>query len=214
MNELRVKPIPTRNWKSKDFDSVVERDKARKKSQMKVDERIHYLWFNYLQLCLNLEEINFSIKKKGAKGKILGETFVEVDRDFYFMWDLKELPNMTFHEWYFDDNHRELFLQGGFEIQRGARYHSIVKRFNVFIEYYNRMNREVVFNEGEAFQDSTKEMKVCSDIIEKYQKERFMMLKKNVASGKSTFTELVNKDLKQCGFEILNCSIGVFPKSK
>ena len=71
MKVLKVKPIPARNWKDKNKDLVVERDKDRKKSQLKVDERIHYMWFNYLKLCLNLEEINYSVKKKGARGNIV-----------------------------------------------------------------------------------------------------------------------------------------------
>ena len=58
MKELKVKPIPTRNWKDKNVDLVVERDKDRKGSQESVDKRIYYMWFNYLKLCLNLEEIN------------------------------------------------------------------------------------------------------------------------------------------------------------
>ena len=32
MKELKVKPIPTRKWKNKNVDLVVERDKDRKKS--------------------------------------------------------------------------------------------------------------------------------------------------------------------------------------
>ena len=72
MKELKVKPIPTRKWKDKNVDLVVERDKDRKESQESVDKRIYYMWFNYLKLCLNLEEINYSVKKRGAKGKVLG----------------------------------------------------------------------------------------------------------------------------------------------
>ena len=71
------------------------------------------------------------------------------------------------------------------------------------------MNRE--FN-GRG--DISQEMQVCSDIIEKYQKVRFDQVKKDVDSKTSTYTELVKKDLKQCGKEILYCCLGEFPKSK
>ena len=177
MKELKVKPIPTRNWKDKNVDLVVERDKDRKKSQESVDKRIYYMWFNYLKLCLNLEEINYSVKKKGAKGKVLGETGVKVNRKIYKDWDLKDLYSMNFKKWYKDPKHKNLFTEGGFKPQRGARYHSLVKRFNVFIEYYNGIKREF-YDRG----DISQEMKVCSDIIEKYQKVRFDQLKKNVES--------------------------------
>ena len=81
MKELKVKPIPTRNWKNKNVDLVVERDKDRKKSQESVDQRIYYMWFNYLKLCLNLEEINYSVKKKGARGEVLAKTEVKVNKE-------------------------------------------------------------------------------------------------------------------------------------
>ena len=99
-------------------------------------------------------------------------------------------------------------LKGGFKPLRGARYHSLVKRYNVFIEYYNGISREF---HGRG--DISQEMQVCSDIIEKYQKERFDQLKKNVESGKSMLNDLVKKDVKLCEREILSCCQGEFPKS-
>ena len=203
-----VKLIPTRNWRNKNFDLVVERDKNRKKSQQKVDERIHYMWFNYLKLCLNLEEINYSVKKKGARGKVLAKTEVKVNKHIYKNWDLNDLYTMNFSEWYKDPKHKKLFTEGGFKPHRGARYHSLVKRYNVFIEYYNGMNREF---RGRG--DISQEMQVCSDIIEKYQKVRYDQVKKNVKSGKSMLNDLVKKDVKICGKEILSCCQGEFPKS-
>ena len=97
---------------------------------------------------------------------------------------------------------------GGFKPRRGARYHSLVKRYNVFIEYYNGMNREF-YDRG----DISQEMQVCSDIYEKYQKVRYDQVKKNVKSGKSMLNDLVKKDVKICGKEILSCCQGEFPKS-
>ena len=208
MEELKVKPIPTRNWKDKNFDLVVQRDKDRKKSQLRVDIRIYYMWFHYLKLSLNLEEINYSVKKKGARGKVLAKTEVKVNKHIYKNWDLNDLYTMNFKKWYKDPKHKNLFTEGGFKPQRGARYHSLVKRYNVFIEYYNGMNREF-YGRG----DISQEMQVCSDIIEKFQKERFDQLKKRVKSGKTELNNLVKKDVKLCEREILSCCQGEFPKS-
>ena len=166
------------------------------------------MWFNYLKLCLNLEEINYSVKKKGARGKVLAKTEVKVNKHIYKNWDLNNLYTMNFSEWYKDPKHKKLFTEGGFKPHRGARYHSLVKRYNVFIEYYNGMNKEF-YDRG----DISQEMQVCSDIIEKYQKERYDQLKKNVESGKSMLNDLVKKDVKICGREILSCCQGEFPKS-
>ena len=88
-----VKLIPTRNWRNKNFDLVVERDKNRKKSQQSVDECIHYMWFNYLQLCLDLESINHSVPKRGGRGKIISTTKVKVSKSIYKDWDLEKVKN-------------------------------------------------------------------------------------------------------------------------
>ena len=69
--------------------------------------------------------------------------------------------------------------------------------------------------------DITQEMQVCSDIIVKSQfvefnsgqKERFDRLKKGKEDRISNYTDLVNKDVKKCGREILSCCQGEFPKS-
>ena len=223
-----VKLIPTRNWRNKNFDLVVERDKNRKKSQLKVDERIHYMWFHYLKLCLNLEEINYSVKKRGARGKVLGKTGVKVNKHIYKNWDLNDLYGMNFSEWYKDPKHKKLFTDGGFKPLRGARYHSLVKRYNVFIEYYNGMNREFYDSDGGRY---SKEIVVCYDIFLTYQKERFDQLRKKdprmnvkdlMKDGKfvgkkyeykNKCNTLVKKDVKMCEREILSCCQGEFPKS-
>ncbi len=125
-----------------------------------------------------------------------------------------------------DPKHRELFTQGRFKSLRGARYHSLVKRYNVFIEYYNGMDKEF-YDRGVISQG----MQVCSDIIEKNQKERFDQLKKKdprmilkdiKKDGKvvgvkyeyrNVFNTLVKKDVKMCERELLSCCQGEFPKS-
>ena len=75
---------------------------------------------------------------------------------------------MKFHNWLRNPKHRLLFSEGGFKHDRRSRYHSLVKRYNVFVEYHNRME-SFEYNRG----DMTKIMKVSSEIIELYQKERF-----------------------------------------
>jgi hypothetical protein len=219
---------------------ILEFDKGRKKSQESVDKRIYYMWFNYLKLCLNLEEINYSVKKKGAKGKVLGETGVKVNKKIYKDWDLKDLYTMNFKKWYKDPKHQKLFTEGVFKPQSRARYHSLVKRYNVFIEYYNGMNGDDFVDTSKG--NETRETQVCSDIFEKSQfvefssgqKERFDQLKKkdprmNVKEiikddkdGKrvekeyqyrSETNNLVKDEVKQCGKEILSCCQGEFPKS-
>ena len=93
MELLTVKPIPSRNWKDKKDrrELVKEFDRNRKKSQQIVDVPKHYMWFNYLQLCLNLEEINYSVPKRGGRGKIISTTKVKVSKSIYRKWDLEKV---------------------------------------------------------------------------------------------------------------------------
>ena len=225
MSILSVEPIPTRIWKNKvdRWELVVERDKNRKKSQQQVDERIHYIWFHYLKLCLNLEGIEHSIEKKGRGGKVISKTKVKVSKTIYKKWDLNELSNrfgtqtsMTFGEWYKDEKHRLLFTKGGFKYSRGSQYHSLVKRFNVFIEYYNRMNTDYG-DDGDGGR-MTKRMKICEDIFEQFQKERYEQISREdiryeKTNPKSNPQILVLKDVKECEKTLLSVCNGMFPKS-
>ena len=221
MSILSVEPIPTRIWEN-EFDRwelVVERDKNRKKSQQQVDERIHYLWFNYLKLCLNLEGIEHSIEKKGRGGKVISKTEVKVSKTIYKKWDLNELSNrfgtqtsMTFGDWYKDEKHRLLFTKGGFKYSRGSQYHSLVKRYNVFVEYYNKMNSDYG-DDGDGGR-KTKKMKICEDIVEKFQKERYEQIKRKDDEKKTTSLQtIVLYDINDCEKTILSVCKGQFSKS-
>ena len=226
MELLTVKPIPSRNWKDKkDRRKLVkDRDKNRKKSQQSVDERIHYMWFKYLQLCLDLESINHSIPKRGGRGKIISTTEVKVSKDIYRKWDLEELKKSSFSEWYKGGEHRLLFYEGGFRHTRGAQYHSLVKRLNVFILYHNMMN-------GDYKDERTKGVVVSEKIVEEIeklggQKERYELLDrkdydedKKVKDGtqkvnvrKLSSQKRVLKDVVGCENTILAVCEGRFPK--
>ena len=61
--------------------------------------------------------------------------------------------------------------------------------------------------------DISQEMQVCSDIFEKYQKVREDERKKKVECGRAMLKELVKKDVKICGKEILSCCQGECPKA-
>ena len=220
MSILSVEPIPTRKWKTKvdRWELVVERDKNRKKSQQQVDERIHYIWFHYLKLCLNLEGIEHSIEKRGRGGKVISKTKVKVSKTIYKKWDLDELSNrfgsqttITFGEWYKDEKHRLLFTKGGFKYSRGSQYHSLVKRYNVFIEYYNRMNTDYG-DDGDGGR-MTKKMKICEDIVEKFQKERYDQIKRKDDEQRSSLQTIVLNDINDCEKTILSVCKGQFPKS-
>ena len=217
MELLTVKPIPTRDWKDKKDrrELVKDRDKNRKKSQQSVDERINYMWFNYLQLCLNLEEINYSVPKRGGRGKIISTTKVKVSKDIYRKWDLEKVKKSSFSEWYKDKEHRLLFYEGGFRYTRGTQYHPLVKRFNVFILYHNKMYGDFVDDTGGIM---TKGMRVSELIMEDLQKRYELIERDDIRYGQGTDTtpssvqKRVLKDVVECGNTILAVCEGSFPK--
>ena len=201
---LKTTPIPTRNWKITK-DPVSERDMKRKESQQSVDRRIHYLWFHFLKLCLELESIGHIFEKRVGGGKvILGEgKLVKVNRDEYVGWDLDNLMSMKFNEWFYGNNKCDLFNEDGFKYSGRPQYHSLVKKFNVFIRYFNGKTG-----------DYDKDMNLCERIIRVYEKERFEQLKRNDSrsQGKSPFNKLIDKDVKDCERIILSVCEGRFPK--
>ncbi len=201
---LKTTPIPTRNWKITK-DPVSERDLKRKESKQKVDRRIYYLWFHFLKLCLELESIGHIFEKRVGGGKvILGEgKLVKVNRDEYVGWDLDNLMSMKFNEWFYGNNKCDLFNEDGFKYSGRPQYHSLVKKFNVFIRYFNGKTG-----------DYDKDMNLCERIIKVYEKERFEQLKRNDSrsQGKSPFNKLIDKDVKDCERIILSVCEGRFPK--
>ena len=201
---LNTTPIPTRNWKITK-DPVSERDLKRKESKQRVDRRIYYLWFHFLKLCLELESIGHIFEKRVGGGKvILGEgKFVKVNRDEYVGWDLDNLTSMKFNEWFYENNKCDLFNEDGFKYSGRPQYHSLVKKFNVFIRYFNGKTG-----------DYDKNMNLCERIIRVYEKERFEQLKRNDSrsQGKSPFNKLIDKDVKDCERIILSVCEGRFPK--
>jgi len=201
---LKTTPIPSRNWKITK-DPVSERDLKRKESKQRVDRRIYYLWFHFLKLCLELESIGHIFEKRVGGGKvILGEgKFVKVNRDEYVGWDLDNLMSMKFNEWFYGNNKCDLFNEDGFKYSGRPQYHSLVKKFNVFIRYFNGKTG-----------DYDKNMNLCERIIRVYEKERFEQLKRNDSrsQGKSPFNKLIDKDVKDCERIILSVCEGRFPK--
>ena len=201
---LKTTPIPTRKWKITK-EPVSERDLKRKESKQKVDRRIYYLWFHFLKLCLELESIGHIFEKRVGGGKvILGEgKFVKVNRDEYVGWDLDNLMSMKFNEWFYGNNKCDLFNEDGFKYSGRPQYHSLVKKFNVFIRYFNGKTG-----------DYDKDMNLCERIIRIYEKERFEQLKRNDSrsQGKSPFNKLIDKDVKDCEKIILSVCEGRFPK--
>ena len=201
---LNTTPIPTRNWKITK-DPVSERDLKRKESKQRVDRRIYYLWFHFLKLCLELESIGHIFEKRVGGGKvILGEgKLVKVNRDEYVGWDLDNLMSMKFNEWFYGNNKCDLFNEDGFKYSGRPQYHSLVKKFNVFIRYFNGKTG-----------DYDKDMNLSERIIRVYEKERFEQVKRNDSrsQGKSPFNKLIDKDVKDCERIILSVSEGRFPK--
>ena len=201
---LNTTPSPTRNWKITK-DPVTERDLKRKKWKQRVDRRIYYLWFHFLKLCLELESIGHIFEKRVGGGKvILGEgKLVKVNRDVYVGWDLDNLRSMKFNEWFYGNNKCDLFNEDGFKYSGRPQYHSLVKKFNVFIRYFNGKTG-----------DYDKDMNLCERIIKVYEKERFEQLKRDDSRSqdKSPFKKLIEKDVKDCERIIFSVCEGRFPK--
>ena len=217
MGIITIKTIPLREWKNQEDGRELSKkafDRNRKKSPKSVDERIHYMWFNYLQLCINLEEIKHSIPKRGGRGKIISSTKVKVSKSIYRKWDLEKVKKSSFREWY-DEDKQLLFYEGGFQYSKGTQYHPLVKRFNVFIQYTNMMNGDFVDDTGGTME---KGMRVSELIMEDLQKYRYELLDRGTGYGDvlvdrgTTPQKRVLNDVVDCENSILAVCQGKFPK--
>ena len=210
MDAIAVLPIPSREWKvQKTRETLVyaDRDLERKRNPQKVDERLHYMWFKYLQLCLDLERINYGVPKRGGRGKIISTTKVKVSKSIYRKWDLEKVKKSSFREWY-DDEKQILFYEDGFRYTRGSQYHPLVKRFNVFILYHNMMNDKNLYLKG----NQTKGMMVSEKIVEDLQKKRYELIERITNTKNMSVQKRVMKDVVDCENTILAVCKGRFPK--
>ena len=218
MGIITIKTIPIREWKNQEDGRKLSKlafDRNRKKSPKSVDERIHYMWFNYLQLCINLEEIKHSVPKRGGRGKIISSTKVKVSKPIYRKWDLEKVKKSSFREWY-DDEKQLLFYDGEFQYSKGTQYHPLVRRFNVFILYTNMMNEEWVDPTGG---NREKGMGVSELIVEDLQKEeggqkeRYELVEREPwGTYPMSVQKRVMKDVVGCENSILAVCEGRFPK--
>ena len=217
MGIITIKTIPIREWKNQEDGRELSKkafDRNRKKSPKSVDERIHYMWFNYLQLCLDLERINYGVPKRGGRGKIISTTKVQVSKSIYRKWDLEKVKKSSFREWY-DGGKQLLFYDGGFQYSKGTQYHPLVRRFNVFILYTNMMNEEWVDPTGG---NREKGMGVSELIVEDLQKEeggqreRYELVERGSWGNPMSVQKRVMKDVVDCENSILAVCEGRFPK--
>ena len=229
MSILSVKTIPSREWKKpkerwKLVYEIMERE--RKRNPEKVKERIYYMWFHYLKLCLNLEDIKHTIEKRGRGGTILSKTKVRVSKSIYRKWDLQEVRTSSFSEWYKNPKHQKLFTEGGFTYSRGSQYHPLVKRYNVFVEYHNKLYDDDYGDKKDL--ERSKKNRLCEDIVKKFQitKVRYEQVEGDRRNPKQryshsrtkeqnkSFQSMVLNDINDCEKTILSVCLGEFPKSK
>ena len=126
----------------------------------------------------------------------------------------------SFSEWY-DGKHRLLYTGGGFRYTRGTQYHSLVKRFNVFIQYHNMMNGDFVDDTGGTM---NKGYSVSELIMEDLQKERYEQIsrkdeerykkenREKTGLQETSVQKRVLKDVVDCEKTILAVCEGRFPK--
>ena len=229
MSILSVKTIPSREWKKpkERWKLVYEiREQERKRNPEKVKERIYYMWFHYLKLCINLEDIKHTIEKRGRGGTILSKTKVRVSKSIYRKWDLQEVRTSSFSEWYKNPKHQKLFTEGGFTYSRGSQYHPLVKRYNVFVEYHNKLYDDDYGDKKDL--ERSKKNRLCEDIVKKFQitKVRYEQVEGDRRNPKQryshsrtkeqnkSFQSMVLNDINDCEKTILSVCLGEFPKSK
>ena len=223
MSILSVKTIPSREWKKpkERWKLVYEiREQERKRNPEKVKERIYYMWFHYLKLCINLEDIKHTIEKRGRGGTILSKTKVRVSKSIYRKWDLQEVRTSSFSEWYKNPKHKSLFTEGGFTYSRGSQYHPLVKRYNVFVEYHNKLYDDDYGDKKDL--ERSKKNRLCEDIVKKFQitKVRYEQVEGDrrnptrTEDKKKSFQSMVLNDINDCEKTILSVCLGEFPKSK
>ena len=204
---LNVGTIPSRNWKQKLDPQELKKIylKLKNKNPFVENRKVHYLWFNYLRLCMNLEKIGYVVKRKwkrGSKPPIYEEFIkVEVNREIYKDWSLDSLYDLKFHEWYSNEKNFNLFSGECFKVTGRPKYEVLVRRFNIFIDYHNGMSN-FHYTQG----DMIKKMKISEEILNIHQSEKFRETTKS-----KSYKSFVRNDVRKCENIILSVCDGRFP---
>ena len=207
--DINLEPIKVRKYKPQKKKVILSAyDRKRKQSPESVYERIHYMWFHFLQLCLELERLGYAVEKKGSDRRVISSTPVRVDRNVYRDWDLDSLEGIKFKQWYKQMGKNLLFTEGGFKHSGKPQYSTLVKKYNVFIEFMKRKTG-----------DYDKDVDISEKIIKVYQKERFERLQRvdpktgiPLNRNKLEFKRIIMGDIKDCEQMILSVCEGRFPK--
>ena len=207
--DINLEPIKVRKYKPQKKKVILSAyDRKRKQSPESVYERIHYMWFHFLQLCLELERLGYAVEKKGSDRRVISSTPVRVDRNVYRDWDLDSLEGIKFKQWYKQMGKNLLFTEGGYKHSGKPQYSTLVKKYNVFIEFMKRKTG-----------DYDKDVDISEKIIKVYQKERFERLQRvdpktgiPLNRNKLEFKRIIMGDIKDCEQMILSVCEGRFPK--
>jgi len=81
-----------------DFDNKLHYSE-RDNTTLRKNIRFCRMWFQFLKLCLEVEEKNLKIKHS--------DEFIKVDKEFYKNWDLEEVKIKSFDTWF--RTHKHLF---------------------------------------------------------------------------------------------------------
>jgi len=210
MELLKNKPIGIR-----ESDRVLNaNDKIRKKirsakkdlqrKKMVFNYPAFHMWFRFLKLCLELEELGYSIPKRGAKGKVLeGGTQIVVNRDFYDGWRLEEVLEGKWNSWCSKEM-RDRLIEMNVKLIGKPQYDSLSLRYNVYVRYFNA-NPQTYLEKD----------KLSSDLVTKLEKVRFDRVRRINRTKKENEFELsyirvISKQIKQAEETIVRVMDGQF----
>jgi hypothetical protein len=177
---------------------ISQKDRIRKK--ITFNYPAFHMWFRFLKLSLELEELGYSIPKRGAHGKVLeGGTKIVVDREFYAGWNSEEVLEGKWNSWCRKEM-RDQLIEMGVKPMGKPQYDSLSKRYNVYVRYFNA--------NPQTYEERTN---LSMDLINRLEKVRFERVSRDTNKSLSEYTKLIWKEVKAAEATILNVMSGQFP---
>ncbi|MBT6683785.1 MAG: hypothetical protein HOB55_02845 [Euryarchaeota archaeon] len=206
MELIKNKPIGIRESERISNSSALNRKKIRRSKKDLYRKKVFFnypvfhMWFRFLKLSLELEELGYSIPKRGAKGKVLeGETRIVVNREFYAGWNLEEVLEGKWNSWCRKEM-RDQLIEMGVKPMGKPQYDSLSKRYNVYVRYFNA--------NPQTYEERTN---LSMDLINRLEKVRFERVSRDTNKSLSEYTKLIWKEVKAAEATILNVMSGQFP---
>ena len=176
---------------------INQKDSIRKK--LPFNYPIYFMWYHFLRLALELEQLEQCISVRSGRGVTLSNKQIRVSRELYEGWDLVGILEKPFYLWC----SKEVRSIAREKLQYSGRpqYDSLAKAYNVYVRYLN----------GQQLLKSLGRTEFGYRVVTQWEAIRYVRVRRDTNKRMSDYGKVFWKDVKAAEALILSVCEGKFP---